>query len=111
MVEKWLHLNFFVGHPWGFLLVGAINNAVKAGRVPKPSNEQGQMPLYIATRLDMLPRIARRIGEEWSPFDGWQIGGHNENTDKIKKGSALTSTNPLILLVAGAGFEPATFGL
>jgi hypothetical protein len=64
MVEKWLHLNFFVGHPWGFLLVGAINNAVKAGRVPKPSNEQGQMPLYIATRLDMLPRIARRIGEE-----------------------------------------------
>jgi len=36
---------------------------------------------------------------------------HGQNTPKTTKGLAGEAANPLIYLVAGAGFEPATFGL
>jgi hypothetical protein len=38
-------------------------------------------------------------------------GQNGDKTPKTKKGYKLFACNPLFLLVAGAGFEPATFGL
>jgi hypothetical protein len=66
MIEKWLHLNFTAGSTWGYALVAAIKRAVDEGRVSQPDREQRQMPLYIATRIDMLRRVTDRINQEYT---------------------------------------------
>jgi hypothetical protein len=64
MVEKWLHLDFEAEGPWGFVTSTAIQQAIKAGKVPPARRTLSQMPLHIHTRLSMLSRIVRRINQE-----------------------------------------------
>jgi hypothetical protein len=60
----WLHLEATGGDPWILPIWTAAKVAVQAGRVRSLGGEFGELGLYISTRLDILPRITRRIAEE-----------------------------------------------
>jgi hypothetical protein len=64
MVEKWLHLDFEAEGPWGYAISTAIQQAIKAGKVPPARRTLSQMPLHIHTRLSMLSRVVRRLHQE-----------------------------------------------
>ena len=63
------------GDPWILAIWGAANDAKQAGRVPPLTDELGQLGLHISIRLDLLPRIARRITKETSEVYK-SAGGH-----------------------------------
>jgi hypothetical protein len=67
MPEKWIHINTEVGDPWILSIWSAVNDAERSGKSKPISKEvKSQLGLSISTRLDMLPRIVRRINEEVS---------------------------------------------
>lgn len=64
MVEKWLHLNYLPRNQWGYKVARAINVAVEAGRFSAAPPEIGELNISISTRIDMLGRVLKRIGQE-----------------------------------------------
>lgn len=65
-VTQWLHLEMSRGDPWILPIWTAAEAAVKAGRVRTLGGAFGEIGLHISTRLDILPRITRRIDQETS---------------------------------------------
>ena len=62
MPKKWVHINYEVGDPWIGSIWTALNIAENSGKAFRISKEvKSQLGLSISTRLDMLPRIVRRI--------------------------------------------------
>ena len=67
MLEKWIHINTKAGDEWILPIWSAVNDAEGSGKSTPISKEvKSQLGLSISTRLDMLPRIVRRINEEVS---------------------------------------------
>ena len=65
MARKWIHLNTEVGDPWILPIWRAVNDAESSGKASRISERvKSQLGLSISTRLDMLPRIIRRINDE-----------------------------------------------
>ena len=65
MPNKWVHINTDVGDPWILRVWSAVNDAERSGKAfPIPKEVKSQLGLSISTRLDMLPRIVRRINDE-----------------------------------------------
>lgn len=65
MPDKWIHINTRVGDSWILPIWSAVTDAESAGKSSPISEEvKSQLGLSISTRLDMLPRIVRRINEE-----------------------------------------------
>lgn len=61
MVKKWLHIRELGGDPWILPIWAAVNSAVSTGRVSDLAPEVRQLGGYISIRLNMLPRIIKRI--------------------------------------------------
>lgn len=66
MIDKWLHITYHRGNSWVLPIIAALNDALRSGKVPQPPEEFNELPLYITTRLNMLPRIIKRINTEAS---------------------------------------------
>ena len=64
MIEKWIHLNEMGGDPWVKPIWTAVINARKGGKQLKKDVELKPISLHISTRLNMLPRIIKRINTE-----------------------------------------------
>lgn len=65
-VVRWLELVMLGGDPWILPIWSAANDAARTGTVPPLTDELGQLGLHISIRLDLLPRIGRRILQETS---------------------------------------------
>lgn len=61
MVKKWLHIRELDGDPWILPIWSAVNSAISAGKVSDLPPEVRQLGGYISLRLNMLPRIIKRI--------------------------------------------------
>ncbi|MHB0991704.1 MAG: hypothetical protein ACYC0M_10555 [Burkholderiales bacterium] len=61
MIDKWLHLNESGGAPWVLPIWNAVNIAVQAGNTQKPSDEIYRLGPHISIRLNILPRVVRRV--------------------------------------------------
>ena len=90
MVKKWLHIQELGGDPWILPIWSEINKAVKAGRVSELTREVINLGGYISIRLNMLPRIIRRINEQCKElYEKIQIRGpEHEFTKPKEKGKA-----------------------
>ncbi len=64
MIIKWIHINDVGGDPWVLPILSALEEAIKKGKVQERPEEMRDLPLYIKTRLTMLPRIFHRINIE-----------------------------------------------
>lgn len=64
MVSKWLHIRELGGDPWILPIWTAVNSAVTDGRVSDLTLEIRQLGGYISIRLNMLPRIIKRINRQ-----------------------------------------------
>jgi len=61
MITKWLHITELGGDPWVLPIWNAANEAVKAGRlVPLPADVY-RIGLHVSTRLNILPRVVKRV--------------------------------------------------
>ncbi|OYV79990.1 MAG: hypothetical protein B7X47_02235 [Ferrovum sp. 34-44-207] len=61
MISKWLHLSETGGDPWVLPIWNAVNIAVKVGNTQKPSDEIFRLGPHISIRLNILPRVVRRV--------------------------------------------------
>ena len=61
MITKWLHLNEMGGDPWVLPIWGAVNEAIKAKKVPTISKDLSELGLHVSIRLNVLPRVVRRL--------------------------------------------------
>ncbi len=62
--KKWLHINEAGGDPWVLPIWSSIHKAIKEGRIKEPAENIGELSLFISIRLNMLPRIVKRINSE-----------------------------------------------
>ena len=63
MPRKWIFVDFQSGDRWVLPIWNAYHKAVARNRVPKLDREFGNLGLQISIRLNMLPRVARRLRE------------------------------------------------
>lgn len=64
MIEKWMHLNEMGGDQWVKPIWTAVINARNSGMQLNESIGLKPISLHISTRLNMLPRIIKRINTE-----------------------------------------------
>lgn len=64
MIEKWLHIEYISGDQWVSAIWSEINTAIRQGHLKRPPKIIGELSLHITTRLDMLPKISKRINHE-----------------------------------------------
>ncbi len=65
-VKRWLHLRMLGGDPWILPIWAAAHAAERTGKIQPLTNELRELGLHISTRLDILPRIVRRLNQEIS---------------------------------------------
>jgi len=63
MINKWLHLDELGGDPWVLPIWAAIHEAIEAGKIKKPADEVYDYGVYISIRLNILPRIVKRLNK------------------------------------------------
>lgn len=63
MVKRWLHLSELGGDQWVLPVWGAVNAAVEARKVHRLSDACYNLGLHVSTRLNILPRVVRRVNE------------------------------------------------
>lgn len=63
-ITKWLHLDWRGGDPWVLPIYSEVNNAVSRGTCTKLSGVTCEMGRHISLKLEMIPRIIRRINPE-----------------------------------------------
>jgi hypothetical protein len=96
MIVKWMHLGDMGGDQWVKPIWTAIINARKDGKQLKKDIKIKPISLHISTRLNMLPRIIKRINAESRLlFDS--IKGHDPKYTftSTKKGYAFTVDDEL----------------
>ncbi len=64
MVDKWLHLEELSGDPWILPIWGAVNEAEDKGKIKSLPNDIYATGLPISLRLNILPRIVKRMNAE-----------------------------------------------
>ena len=64
MVSKWLHIDEKLGDPWVGPIYSALNTAVQEGRANKLPQQTIELGLALSTRLNVLPRVIRRLNTE-----------------------------------------------
>ncbi len=65
-VARWLHVEMIGGDPWILPVWTTVHEAALEGRIQPLTDELGGLGPHISTRLDILPRVARRIIQETS---------------------------------------------
>lgn len=63
MITRWLHLNEMGGDPWVLPIWTAINSAVYERRMNEYDQSLRELALHISVKLNMLPRIIKRIND------------------------------------------------
>jgi hypothetical protein len=76
MITKWIHINDLGGDPWVKPILSARNDAIKKGKLPEPLKGFGELPLYIITRLTMLPHIFHRLNTEARELHSFIVKSH-----------------------------------
>lgn len=64
MINKWLHIEELSGDPWVLPIWTSVNNALQKGKITHLSEEVYMLGDYISIRLNILPRIVKRINAE-----------------------------------------------
>lgn len=96
MIDKWLHVEELSGNPWIMPIWSSVNDAVQRGRIDSLPSEIYEMGVYISTRLNILPRIVKRINAEITELFGVAEGHEESNVfTRIKGGYALRINNDL----------------
>lgn len=96
MVDKWLHIEELSGDPWVLPIWSSVNDAVQKGKINSLPNEVYELGVYISTRLNILPRIVKRINADVEEL--FIVAGRHEESNvfaKTKKGNALRINNDL----------------
>lgn len=96
MINKWLHLDELGGNPWVLPIWKAITKAVDARKYERPDRGLSELGIHITTRLNMLPRIIKRINKEWDNMRDL-VSGCDEKYifNKEKNGYAFSIDNNL----------------
>ncbi len=63
MVIKWRHLNELGGDPWVLPVWNAVNADVKDKKVRRLPEACYKLGLHVSTRLNILPRVVRRVNK------------------------------------------------
>ena len=63
MIEKWLHITLLRGDPWILPIWSAVKESIAAHKLPTLTPDVWELGLHISIRLDMLPRIIKRINK------------------------------------------------
>lgn len=93
MITRWIHVADFEGDPWVKPILAARNEAIAKGKVPEKNF--GELPLYITTRLTMLPRIFYRLNTEARELNSIVKSHRREHVFTIgEKGYALPVQDP-----------------
>lgn len=64
MIDKWLHIEELRGDPWILPIWNSVNEAVEKGKIGILPNKVYESGLHISFRLNILPRIVKRINTE-----------------------------------------------
>jgi len=64
MITRWLHLNEMGGDPWVLPIWNAVHKAIKAKKVSPISKELSELGVHVSTRLNVLPRVIKRLKAE-----------------------------------------------
>ena len=64
MVDRWIHIQDSGGDWWIQPIWSEINKSVERKKVAQPNDEMRSLGLHLSTRLDMLPRINKRVNED-----------------------------------------------
>lgn len=96
MIDKWLHIEELDGDSWILPIWSSINDAVQKGRIESLPSEIYELGVYISTRLNILPRVVKRINAEITELFGVAEGHEESNVfTRTKKGCALHINNDL----------------
>ncbi len=79
-ISEWIHIGEMDGDPWILPIWNAVNDAVRAGKIQKLSQKIIELGIHISIRLNMLPRVFRRINSECSEL---YKNLRNANTDYV----------------------------
>jgi hypothetical protein len=96
MIDKWLHIGELSGDPWVLPIWSSVNDAVQKGNINCLPTEVYELGVYISTRLNILPRIVKRINVEIIAL--LEVAkSHNESNvfTKATEGYALHIDNDL----------------
>jgi len=63
-ISKWIHISEMGGDPWILPIWNAAHDAERTSKIQKLPKEIIQLGLHISTRINMLPRLIRRINDE-----------------------------------------------
>jgi hypothetical protein len=64
MIDKWVHIEELSGNPWVLPIWTSVNNALQKGQITPLPSDVYELGVYISTRLNILPRIVKRINAE-----------------------------------------------
>ncbi len=96
MIDKWLHIAELSGDPWVLPIWSSVNDAVQKGKIDCLPTETYELGVYISTRLNILPRIVKRINAE--VIDLFEVAENHEESNiftKTTEGYALRTDNDL----------------
>ncbi|MBI4291479.1 MAG: hypothetical protein HY661_08380 [Betaproteobacteria bacterium] len=63
-VTKWIHISDTGGDPWVLPIWTSVHQAIERKAVGPIPQELSELGPYLSTRLDFLPEIVRRVGDE-----------------------------------------------
>lgn len=96
MIDKWLHIEELSGDPWVLPIWSSVNDAVQKGKINCLPTEVYEPGVYISTRLNILPRIVKRINAE--VIDLFKLAERHEEGNvftKTREGYVLRIDNDL----------------
>lgn len=64
MINKWLHIEELAGDQWILPIWTAVNKAIEKGTITKLPSEVYMAGEHISIRLNILPRVVKRINSE-----------------------------------------------
>jgi hypothetical protein len=62
-IKRWVHISEQGGNPWVLPIWVAAHSAFKSGRAKKITKRLRELGLHISIRLNLIPRVIRRIDE------------------------------------------------
>jgi len=102
MIDKWLHIEELGGDLWVLPIWSSVNDALQKGKIKNLPAEVYELGVYISTRLNILPRIVKRINAEVTEL--FVVAEKHEEDNvftKTEEGRALRINNDLKYNIIG----------
>lgn len=96
MIDKWLHIEELGGDLWVLPIWSSVNDALQKEKIKSLPTEVYELGVYISTRLNILPRIVKRINAEVTEL--FVVAQKHEEGNvftKTEEGRALRINNDL----------------